>query len=282
MPADHQTRFSVVIPAHDEEQVIERCLAFVDALDPGEAEVVVSANGCSDATVQRAQQIDTVTVIDRSTPGKSGALNAGDVACSALPRVYLDADITVAADTLRALAARLAGPEALVASPQVVFVTEGRPWSVRAFYAAYNQLPYVSDGLIGLGVYAVSATGRSRWCEFPEVTADDLFVQRLFAPHERVILQDHSFEVQTPRTLQNLLKVRTRTVFGNAELAATTPDSDAFATTAGGTQRALLRLVRSRPTMLPSAVVYTLVMLEARRRARGRAGAVWHRDTSTR
>lgn len=274
-------RFSVVVPAHDEGRVIGRCLAFVDDLDEHEAEVVVAANGCTDDTAVRAKEVDGVTVLDLPVPGKVGALNAADAACSALPRVYLDADIEVGAATLRRLAERLSGSEALVASPQIVFETGGRPWSVRAFYQIYTQLPYVRDGLVGLGLYAVSAAGRQRWQAFPDVTADDLFVQRLFAPHERVVLSECSFRVQTPHSLADLVKVRTRTVFGNNQLAAQ-PAGDAFASTAGGTQRALLDLVRRTPSLLPAAVVYTLVMIEARRRARGRAGGAWHRDTSTR
>jgi glycosyltransferase involved in cell wall biosynthesis len=275
-------RFSVVVPAHDEERVIGRCLAFVRELSAGETEVVVAANGCQDGTVARAQEVPGVTVLDLPAPGKVGALNAGDAACSVFPRIYLDADIVVDAATLRLLADRLRGPEALVASPRVTFDTRSRPWAVRAFYDIYGRLPYVADGLIGLGIYAVSASGRQRWPEFPPVTADDLFVQRLFAPHERVIVAERSFEVQTPRTLRDLLRVRTRTVFGNNELAATEPSDTTFATTQGNTQRALVRHVRQRPSRLPAAVVYTGVMLEARRRARGRAGSSWHRDASTR
>ena len=274
-------RFSVVIPAHDEQRVIGRCLGFVADLEPDEAEVVVAANGCSDETAVTAKEVRGVTVIDLPVPGKVGALNAGDAACSALPRIYLDADIVVDGATLRLLAERLQGSEPRVASPRVSFVLDGRPWMVRAFYQAYTQLPYVRDGLVGLGLYAVSAAGRERWGQFPDVTADDLFVQRMFAPDERLVLDDCSFQVQTPQTLSDLVRVRTRTVFGNNELAAQDPDG-AFAASAGGTQRALLALVRKKPSLLPAAIVYTVVMLEARRRARGRSGGTWHRDASTR
>ena len=46
---------SVIIPAHNEESVIARCLeAFVTGAEPGELEAIVVANGCSDATAEIA------------------------------------------------------------------------------------------------------------------------------------------------------------------------------------------------------------------------------------
>ena len=47
---------SVVIPAHDEEAVVGRCLAaLLDGARPGELDVVVVCNGCTDATADIAR-----------------------------------------------------------------------------------------------------------------------------------------------------------------------------------------------------------------------------------
>ncbi len=280
---DHdRTSFSVVIPAHDEARVISACLGFVRDLAPGEAEVVVVANGCTDRTAALARAVPGVTVLELAQGGKSGALNAGDAAVTALPRIYLDADIVLSASTLRRLRDALSVPQALVAAPTVTFALQGRPWAVRSFYRAYQLLPYVSEGLTGLGVYGLSAAGRARFGQFPDLVADDLFVQRLFTPQERRTLPDATFEVAAPRTLEDLLAVRTRTVFGNAQLAAHQVDDPAFAATATGTARSLVDLVRRRRLAPLSALTYLLVMVEARRRARRRDGGAWHRDASTR
>lgn len=281
-PSSHPPTVSVVIPAHDEARVIESCLAFVRDLQPGEAEVVVVANGCTDDTARRARQVAGTRVVELAAGGKPGALNAGDDAATVFPRIYLDADIVLSASTVRRLRDALSGPEPLVAAPTVSFAVQGRPWAVRAFYRAYEQLPYVSEGLVGLGCYALSRAGRARFERFPDLTADDLYVQRSFGPAQRRTLADATFEVATPRSLAALLAVRTRTVYGNTELAAAAPADPAFAATAGGTGRALLDLVRRRRLSPAAAAVYVLVMLEARRRARGRHGGVWHRDASTR
>ncbi|GAA2030173.1 glycosyltransferase [Pseudokineococcus marinus] len=272
-------RFSVVIPAHQEERVVGRCLdAFLDGAS-ADVEVVVVANGCTDRTAEVARQRLGVRVVELVEGSKRLALDAGDAAVSAYPRVYLDADVLVGAPALRAVADALTGPEPRAAAPRVRFRVEGRPWSVRAFYAAYARIPYTTDGLVGLGLYGVSEAGRARFAAFPDVTSDDLFVQRTFAPEERVVLQDHVFEVETPRTLRSLLAVRTRTAQGNTELAGS--GDEAHATSTGETVRSLLLDARRRPSTIPSTAVYVAVVLVARLRAR-RAPRTWHRDETTR
>ena len=272
--------FSVVIPAHNEATVIAKCLAFVPDLEPGEAEVVVVANGCTDSTAAAAAAVPGVTVVNLAEGGKRGALNAGDAATTAFPRIYLDADVVIGAGDLRQLVAALSAGLPRVAAPRVHFAIEGRPWTVRAFYTVYERLPYVREGLIGLGVYAVSPEGRARFGEFPAVTADDLFVQRLYAPSERIILTGSTFSVEVPRTLGALIAVRTRTAFGSRELAQT--GDDAFATSTKQTLIGLARLAARSPQLIPSVAVYLAVTVAARGRARRAAGRAWHRDTTTR
>jgi glycosyltransferase involved in cell wall biosynthesis len=274
--------FSVVIPANDEATVITRCLdSILPWCGPLPPEVIVVANGCTDQTAARARATTGVIVIELVHGSKRGALNAGDSAASFGTRVYLDADVVLARDALQALGQVLDTDRAIVAAPVPRFVLEGRPWTVRAFYRVYRQLPYVRNGLIGLGVVGLSAAGRRRFGDFPDAIADDLFVQRLFAPSERVVLQEHSFDVETPRSLRSLVGVRTRTARGNAQLAETTPGEGDFAPTTGGTARALVALVAHDLRMLPAALVYAGVTVVARRRAT-RTDHVWHRDATTR
>lgn len=200
----------MVVPAHDEAVLIQRCLAFVQDLEPGEAEVVVVANGCSDATARRAAEVPGVAVLDLPQAGKVGALNAGDAAVTTFPRVYVDADVVVSADALRRVARALSGERPAVAAPSAVFVTEGRSLPVRLFYRAFLQLPYAAEQMVGMGVYALNRAGRARFGAFPETMADDLLVQRCFSSDETRVLPDCTFEVQTPRDLRSLLAVRTR------------------------------------------------------------------------
>ena len=300
---------SVIVPAHDEARTLAATLEALTAATGSEVpDVVVVANGCTDATADVARAAG-VRVVELAEPSKAAALSAGDAAALAFPRVYLDADIRLTPGTLDALAATLRRDGVLVASPRVVFDTSRSSWPVRAFYAAYRELPYVRDGLVGLGVYGMSEAGRARFGDFPRLTTDDLFVQRLFSPDERAV-SDGEFVVAAPRDLRNLVKVRTRTARGNAELGgtevvdprATTHDTDGaggrpdpkgpgesadgggrrFGRTTATTTAALLRLALVRPRLIPSFAVYTAVTIASRVSARRRQSTAWQRDTSTR
>jgi hypothetical protein len=171
-----------------------------------------------------------------------------------------------------------------VAVPRIRFQLEGRPWLVRAFYDVYSALPYVSQHLVGAGVYAVNEAGRARFGRFPTTTADDLFVQRLFTAEERIVVPA-DFGVRVPHTVAGLINIRTRTALGNAELAQVNPDDDRFATSGRETVASLVSLVRARPRLLPGAVVYVTVTLVSRLRAHRRltqGDLSWQRDSSTR
>lgn len=284
---------SVIIPAYDEARVIDRCL---EALDPHlrdadpPIEVIVVPNGCHDDTAARARRHPHVRVVELTHGNKAAALDAGDAAARGAARVYLDADIRLDAQALPGLVDALCTAEAVVAAPDVHFDLSSASAAVRAFYAVFTRLPYVDAGLVGLGVYGLSAAGRARFAHFSGIIADDLFVQRHFAPRERLRTPGR-FTVEVPRDLRSLLAVRIRVARGNAQLAAVPVDASAsspesahgFAASTGTTLRALLGLVTGNPRLLPAALLYTAVTVAARRAARvAGEGTAWERDESSR
>ncbi len=274
---------SVVIPAHNEASVIRRCLESlrVDELD---LDVVVAANACTDDTADVARQLTGVRVLETPVASKTAALNLADEATQTFPRIYLDADIELIEGALPALVTALTTEDPRVAAPHIRIETAHSSWAVRQFYAIFTRLSYARDGLVGLGVYGLSAAGRGRFDHFPEIQADDTFVQRLFTPMERRTVTG-AFVVRAPQDLRSLLRVRTRVAAGNAALAndPTVPgDPAAFASTTGGTVGEVLRLLRARPARLPAALIYVGVSVLARLRARATTGSTWHRDESSR
>ena len=70
-------RITLIIPAHDEEQVIERKVANARALDyPGELlEVIVASDGSSDRTAELARSAGADQVLELPRGGKVAALN---------------------------------------------------------------------------------------------------------------------------------------------------------------------------------------------------------------
>ncbi len=283
---------SVVIPAYNEAAVLARCLrALEPALHPRadfRVEVVVVPNGCTDDTGdiarEAARRSPAIRVVELPEGSKIAALNAGDDDATVFPRIYLDADIELSPGALPAMVASLQTAAARVAAPRVRFDVDHADVFVRSFYRAFERLPYVRDGLIGLGVYGVSEQGRARFGRFPDVVADDLFVQRLFAPEERQIV-DAEFRVRVPSDVGSLIRVRTRVARGNAQL--TQEEDERFTSSTHGTLRALAGLVREQPSCALDAACYVAVTAIARilaRRADRRAepSTAWERDDSTR
>ena len=280
-------RMSVVIPAHDEAAVLGRLLDALTA-DPraGELELVVVANGCTDATAEVARAYGaSVTVVEIAPASKIAALEAGDEEASAFPRAYVDADVLVDAPTLLALADELERPGgALVASPRLEVDTAGASWLVRQHYRVWALTDYRSVGHIGSGVYALSSAGRARFHRWPDVIADDRFVQQLFLPEERRTLDGHSFSVRSARTIGSHLRRSTRIARGNLEL----PDEVQRATdaTTGARATNLVRRVAARPRLWPAFGVYavtsTLPKAWARRLIAERREAEWARDQTSR
>ncbi|MGY1636657.1 glycosyltransferase [Geodermatophilus sp. SYSU D00742] len=275
---------SVIIPAHDEAAVIaERLRGLTASLPAGSVELIVVANGCSDDTATVARGVPGTRVVELPEASKTAALDAGDRAATVFPRIYLDADIRISGSSLLRLAEALATDVPLVGAPRAVFDLSGCSWPVRAFFAVFQRLPYTRRGLVGLGVYGVSELGRQRFGTFPDVVADDLYVQRLFGPEERITVDD-VFEVVAPRTTRALLAVRTRVARGNRELAGRGAELGlASAATTGGTARALCGEVVRDPALLVPALVYVAVTAASRVQARrALPGAAWERDDSSR
>lgn len=273
---------SVVIPAHDEAAVIERCLTSMAPFGPDPAlDVVVVANGCSDGTAERARRAGA-RVIETHHPGKANALNLGDDNCTAFPRVYLDADVVIAHADLVALVREVSRPGVLAAAPRLSWDPTGTNWAVRAYYRVWSALPYVTRGLLGSGVYALSAEGRARFEAFPTLVGDDTFVRSLFAEDERRLVEDAVFTVHPPRTLRSLIAIKTRVWSGN-ELhdRAGLP---ARAGAGGGPSSA--GVLRRRPDLwsaLPVyAAVYGVARMNAKRRMRAGTASTWDRDLTSR
>lgn len=275
---------SVVIPAHNEGAVIGRCLdALLRDAAPGEFRVVVVANGCTDRTAEVARSFgEAVVVIDTPEPGKTNALNLGDRAAGdVFPRIYLDGDLVLSTSAARAIVAAIGQRGTLAAAPAFRFDLDGASWLVRAYYDVWARMPYFDTGRIA-GAFALSADGRARFGAFPRVISDDGYVRLHFAPGERRTVGDVEVTVVAPRTLRDLLKIKTRSRAGTMELRRLHPELFGNETASEG---ASARRMLTMPWLWPKCAVYASVNLTAKRRARARlagSATVWERDESSR
>lgn len=273
---------SVVIPAHDEAQVIGRTLrGLLDRTAAGRLEVVVVCNGCTDDTAEVARRFAGVRVIEVPEPSKQRAMAVGNQAATAFPRVHLDADVTISGADLLILAHAVTGG-VHAAAPARVLPLRRSSWVVRAYYRVWEQLPQVRDGLFGRGVIALSEEGQRRVDALPRVLSDDLAASEAFDGSERLVVPDAFAVVHPPRTAADLLRRRVRVVTGNAQAT----DLGIRHRSAVTTPSVLLRMSVRDPRIGVRMPLFLGIGLVARWRSRRavRAGdfTTWLRDESSR
>jgi len=270
---------SVVIPARNEGTVIGRCLhALLGDSEPGEFEVVVVGNGCSDDTVARvraaAQALDRrVTVLDLPAAGKITALRAGEAHATALPRIYLDADVICPTVSARALLRALAEPGVELAVPDRVLDLSAAGVLVRRYFETWSSFEWVQGQLSGRGAYALNAAGRARFGAIPDVVADDHYVTSRIPREAARIVPGAPVTVFPPSRIHDVVRTRTRIFAGNRQLGAT------GAATGRGSHLARRTL---RPDAWSGLAVYLPITALAKLRARQGGATGWGRDASGR
>lgn len=281
---------SVIIPAHNEAEVIGRCLdALFAGIEPAELEVIVVCNGCADETAALARSSGhPVRVIELQTASKVSALREGDMAARTFPRLYLDADVVLSGSSARKVAERL-NAGAVAARPPVVYSSSQSSAPVRRYFRARSQMPSLLGSLWGAGVYGLSAAGRGRFGDFPDVTADDLWVNLLFELDEVEIVDCEPVVVSVPRRTRDLVCVLRRTYKGKAENGVGFSGNNRARETTLTTLRDLRQLAASGPGPALDAATYAAFAARVRvALALGTAvgaGSVaerWERDDSSR
>lgn len=263
----------VIIPANNEETYITACLqALVAQTGSIAAYVIVSANACQDRTVDMvrsqtesfATQGHELVCLDSDIPGKTGALNRAEAAIppalAAAPRIYLDADVICEPDLLHQTARALATDQPCYATGRIS-VQRSPNFVTRAYARVWVQLPFVRDGAVGAGYFALNAAGRARFGAFPDIISDDTFVRLNFTPAERVeVAARHHWPMV--EGYGALVRVRRRQDAGVREVYHLYPDLKDNEAKAPVTPRTLLGIFLSTPF---SFMFYMVVHVAVRR-----------------
>ncbi len=258
-----RTIASIVIPARNEAPVLSQCLRSITAnAKPGEVEIVVVCNGCTDRTTQVARSFGpSVKVVETDIANKSHALNQGDAEARSFPRFYVDADVLLSIESIRRVAQAMGNDRILAAAPRLEIDVSGCSWPVRAYYQIWRRLPYYQAGPIGAGVYVLSESGRKWFGQFPNLLAEDDYIRLNFQPEHRCVVKDAWFKIKPPRTLDVLIKVRSRQQRGRIQLMRRFPGLWA------NEQRhyvGYIRQILKTPKLWPSLVIYLMSFCVAR------------------
>lgn len=287
---------TVVIPAYNEGKGIARCLRAVLADGVEQLTVVVVPNACKDDTASQARSVEVpqsarVLVIETPQGGKTHAINLGEQALreaglDTFPRLFLDGDIELAPGTLRAIFAAASPEGARVVAAQPRFETSRSDLLVRLYYAADYFNPYHRvTAPNGSGTYCVSRAGRARWGAFPNIIADDSYVERQFARDERMTVVGSFATVRVPRVYRALRAISARKREGARELESIVPlrkDQHAASGTFGAVGRACI----VRPWLLPAFMVWAMTKwlerVERGKVAQKQGTDRWQHDTTSR
>lgn len=273
---------SIVVPAYNEASVIGETLqALTKEALPGEFDIIVICNGCKDDSAEVARKaVPEAKVIELQLASKSGALNTGVQAAKSRPIVFLDADIKTDALAVRSLIHRLNWSGAYMTYGTAIFMTEQCSWAVRAFYQAWQENPYFDQKKMG-GFFAISTSGLQALGVFPNTLNDDEYVRRKLMANS-AWAEKAPYKVEAPRTLSDLIKVRSRVYRGNQSLEDNhiplgsqqkRENANAF----------LLRLLR-QPKHWSGALVFALTATLAHFKnfLNSSELAIWESDRSTR
>ncbi len=198
----------------------------------------------------------SLQVVEIPRASKPAALNTADrlLSCENI-RIYLDADTVLSPNAVKAFVRVLCCDEPRVVGPKKKLQL-GSSCLVGFFASALLQLPWIQGEINGSGVYAVNASGRKRWEEFPELTADDSFAVWQFAQHERVIVDDCSSEIRFPLDIWSLLRVQRRWIDGKRQLV-TSRHCPPFGPAWSYSQR--VKVMLSSPKVLFAAIIVRIL-----------------------
>jgi len=279
-----QTRpsMTVVVPAHNEELGLRRLLpGLLSSARRGEIRVVVVCNGCTDGSAAEARKHGPdVEVVELSMPSKAAALETGGSMVREFPVAFVDADVFLNTESLRALAGLVTPGSFLAAAPHRLLVRDQVSLPARWYYDIWERLPQVRSGLFGRGVIVLSEAGYRRVSGMPRFISDDLAYSEAFDARERIIAHDSIVSVWPARTWRSLLTRRVRVVQGVQELG----DAGRVAATSSTSPLDLLRIVRAAPPMVFRLPLFLLMTILVRVRVRlgPPAQGVWMRDETSR
>ncbi|WP_375290151.1 glycosyltransferase family 2 protein [Qipengyuania sp.] len=267
--------FSVIVPVHNEASRLgETALALMDGL-PEDWELIFVCNGCTDGSETILERIAGRRAIILTAPrGKAVAIREGEARARFASRFYVDSDVLIHGADLARLATCLTAPVELV-SPRMVFDLAGVGPQMRRVLMVWLSLPH-AQGAAYHHVLGVSAAGRARWGEFPDLLADDAFIESRIPDGRKRVVPDVVVTVRPPRSMTAWLGVRARWHDGHGQMRAMgyAPPH------APGQYRAIAQTLHT-PSQWVNVLLYVGSVLAARLlSALPRRG--WYRDETSR
>jgi len=223
---------TVIIPAHNEENVIRRTIKAVLGSDYADLRVIVVDDGSVDGTAKIVKKAfgseKRLTFVAKENGGKSSALNMGISMAETEVIICLDADTIFAKDTISRLVPHLADPKVGAVAGNVKVGNRTNPltiWQSLEYITTQNfdRRAYAELNSVSVVPGAVGAWRRSAILEVGGYYADTLaedtdltFRIRLAGYHVRTENSAIAY-TEAPDNLRDLAKQRFRWAFGTLQ-----------------------------------------------------------------
>lgn len=271
--------FSVIVPVYNEGR---RLFATVPPLLeglPAGCEIIYICNGCQDDSEAILRELVGGAAIMLATPvaGKALAIRAGEEQTNLFPRFYVDSDVVISGGALARLAAGLGSGIELV-SPRIEHEFGGTAFCARVIHRYRQSLPHAREGAYH-HVLGISARGRARWGEFPDLWADDSFIEAMIPDDRKRLIKEVTVRTRPPQGLWQWIMVRKRWHIGHRQLRALGYSPPHVP----GQCRALLLSLMSPTRALPAVLyVCTVALAMVLAKWRGKGSVDWYQDQSSR
>ncbi|HEX2086772.1 MAG TPA: glycosyltransferase family 2 protein, partial [Solirubrobacteraceae bacterium] len=175
-PAGPLPSLSLVVAAHNEEEVIEAKVANALAQDYPGLEVVVACDGCADATAERARAAGAHLVLELPRGGKIRAQDAGVDRAKGEVVAFSDANARLEPGALRELVAPFADERVGYVCGQVTFVNEAGTNQEGLYWRYEMALRSLESRLCSVtgGNGAIYATRREAYVVVDPIMGHDL------------------------------------------------------------------------------------------------------------
>lgn len=248
---------SIIVPAHNESAVIERCL---DSLinQKGIDTLIVACNGCSDNTVALVKKYADIICLNIKKPSKTNALNEAEKHITNFPIFYLDADTVLQKGAIEHIIQALDNePQLKLVAPTPDIDTSKSSWLVKQYYKIWLNLPYIKAGVIATCSFIVTEQGRKRFDHFPDIINDDRFIHCQFKAAEVSNITGAKIHIQAPRTVYSLIKIKTRARLGNMQLSELGLCPEPKGKSYAGSMKSLLFSVQ----FIPATIYYSIAIV---------------------
>jgi len=269
-----QTGFSIVVPVYNESARIEETSRYLlDGL-ARDVEVVFVCNGCTDDSEKKLHSVvrNRAKVISCGR-GKALAIREGERHLEKFPRFYVDADVLISGHAISVLADELKTLDLMLVSPVIEYDLSETSWASRLVQTLWLDLPHGRHGAFH-HVLGVSAEGRACWQDFPNLIADDSFIEAMIPMGRKRISATQLVLVRPPRTLRSFIMVRARWSQGQRQLVS----RGLAAPRTRGQKRALFRFIFFRPVAVTLYGVAKIAGCLIRRRGYDE----WYTDQTSR